>query len=123
MYVTNTIVYSHEDGLRENHPSATIIGDYNLLSNTTNYAGGATGGANDILNQDPLFVSAPADDFRLDIDSGSPAIDTGDNGPCPAIDHRSLARPADGNGDGTVICDIGAFEAIPIIYLPIVVKN
>ena len=40
---------------------------------------------------------------------GSAAIDSGDNGACPARDQRSLNRPVDGNG--TAECDIGSFEA------------
>jgi hypothetical protein len=42
---------------------------------------------------------------------GSPAIDAGDNDGCPATDQRGVARPQDGNFDGTAICDIGAYEA------------
>jgi uncharacterized repeat protein (TIGR01451 family) len=44
---------------------------------------------------------------------GSPAIDSGDNDPCPNNDQRGSIRPADGNEDGTFICDIGAFELFP----------
>lgn len=35
----------------------------------------------------------------------------GSNADCPAIDQRGLARPFDGDGNGTTTCDIGAFEA------------
>ena len=41
---------------------------------------------------------------------GSPAIDAGDNGACPATDQRGQARPVDGDDDGPADCDIGAFE-------------
>jgi hypothetical protein len=41
---------------------------------------------------------------------GSPAIDHGDNAGCPDRDQRGYARPADGDGDTTAVCDIGAFE-------------
>lgn len=40
----------------------------------------------------------------------SPAIDAGSNTDCPAFDQRGFARPADGNLDGSLVCDIGAFE-------------
>lgn len=43
--------------------------------------------------------------------SGSPAIDAGANAQCPATDARGVARPYDGDADGTAVCDIGAFEA------------
>ena len=44
---------------------------------------------------------------------GSPAIDTGDNDACPNNDQRGSIRPADGDEDGTFVCDIGAFELFP----------
>ena len=48
---------------------------------------------------------------------GSPAIDAGDNAGCPTDDQRGVARPKDGNADGTATCDIGAYEyqADPLI--------
>ncbi len=42
--------------------------------------------------------------------TGSPAIDAGNNAVCPATDQRGIARPYDGKGSGTPICDIGAYE-------------
>src|SRR5262249_46029363 len=44
---------------------------------------------------------------------GSPAIDLAQNPNCPGVDQRGAPRPVDGNGDGFVICDLGAFEAGP----------
>jgi CSLREA domain-containing protein len=43
--------------------------------------------------------------------AGSPAIDAADAASCPATDQCGAARPADGNGDGIAVCDIGAYEA------------
>jgi CSLREA domain-containing protein len=42
---------------------------------------------------------------------GSPAVDAGDEAPCPKTDQRGVTRPKDGNGDGLPVCDIGSFEA------------
>jgi hypothetical protein len=44
--------------------------------------------------------------------AGSPAIDSVNNGTCPppTRDQRGVTRPRDGNGDGGVACDTGAFE-------------
>ena len=42
--------------------------------------------------------------------AGSPAIDRGDNTNAPATDQRGVSRPRDGDGNGSRIVDIGAFE-------------
>jgi len=116
VYVTNTIVYSHDRGLSLNDPASTLIGDYNLLSNTVNYAGGVAPGTNDITDEDPLFLDAPNDDFH--IASNSPAVDTGTDAGAPSVDFEGDTRP---QGSGV---DIGADEAAgQDIYLPIIMKN
>ena len=59
---------------------------------------------------------------------GSPAIDAADNVYCTMWDQRGfsgsvsdiLSRNVDGNGDGVLTCDIGAFEYYPQVFLPIV---
>jgi hypothetical protein len=42
----------------------------------------------------------------------SPAVDHGNNAGAPGIDQRGFPRPVDGNNDGSVICDIGAYELV-----------
>jgi CSLREA domain-containing protein len=42
---------------------------------------------------------------------GSNAIDSADPADCPTTDQRGFARPRDGDGNGSVICDIGALES------------
>jgi len=47
---------------------------------------------------------------------GSPAIDAGDNSTCTAapvsnLDQRGSPRTEDGDGNGTVECDMGSYEA------------
>jgi hypothetical protein len=42
--------------------------------------------------------------------AGSPAIDRGDNAGAPGIDQRGARRPRDGDGNRSLVVDIGAFE-------------
>jgi len=42
---------------------------------------------------------------------GSPVIDLAPIASCPGFDQRGAPRPRDGNGDGSAICDLGAYEA------------
>ncbi len=119
VYVANTIVYSHEDGLRLNNTASTLIGDYNLLSNNHNYDGGVVPvapGLNDITGQNPLFADAVADNFHLT--SNSPAIDKGTSTGAPGVDFEDDSRP---QGSGV---DIGADEyRLSDVYLPLILKN
>jgi hypothetical protein len=51
---------------------------------------------------------------------GSPAIDYGDPSRCPVADQRGIVRPADGDGDSSAVCDIGAYELRWLrVFLPI----
>lgn len=64
----------------------------------------------------------------LSLRRGSPAIDRADNVYCGMYDQRgfvgltppgdAVQRQLDGNGDGSAVCDIGAFEYRPVIYIP-----
>lgn len=46
----------------------------------------------------------------LALRTGSPAIDGGVGGGCPATDGRGAVRPQDGDANGSAVCDSGAFE-------------
>ena len=66
------------------------------------------------IDDNPQF--AGGSDFHLQ--SGSPAIDSGNNGGCPATDLEGTPRPNNG------ICDMGAYEfAERNIYLPLIVRR
>jgi CSLREA domain-containing protein len=73
----------------------------------------ATGAAGDQPSVDPLLGpladnGGPTDTHRLL--PASPAIDAGDDGSCTLQDQRGVARPRDGDGDGSARCDLGAVE-------------
>jgi len=71
------------------------------------------GSCNALLSGDPHL--GPLEDNGGDtlthaLLPGSPAIDAGNDAFCTATDQRGVERPKDGDGNGVVVCDIGAFE-------------
>ncbi len=80
--------------------------------------------ATNIYDQDPKLASLAVVEnwnYMHRLLLGSPAIDAGP-ATCGYIDQRHLLRPKDGNQDGTVACDIGAYEAYLWQFLPLLVK-
>ena len=72
--------------------------------------GGSVNDFGVMLSSDPLFVDASNGDLRLQ--TGSPAIDQGDNGVINLTrDLGAQPRKLDGDGDGTATVDMGAYEA------------
>jgi predicted outer membrane repeat protein len=64
------------------------------------------------LSGDPLLGALTAGSpSYFPLLAGSKAIDAGTNINCATSDQRGAARPMDGNGDGTAVCDLGAYEA------------
>src|SRR5262245_13671160 len=93
---------------------------FNVVVSTSGlaYGGACTDqtGSNGNISADPQFVGAAAGNFHLQ--GGSPAIDSGTANGAPATDLDGVARPADGNGDGIVAFDMGAYEAQPVDATP-----
>ncbi|MBI5612526.1 MAG: choice-of-anchor D domain-containing protein, partial [Gammaproteobacteria bacterium] len=99
---------------------------YNLDSaNTCGFAS-----AGDLINTNPLLGALAANGGQTlthALPFGSPAVDAGNNTGCPTTDQRGVARPADGDGNATATCDIGAYELlipnINVIPLPVSFGN
>lgn len=69
---------------------------------------GLTNGVNGNVNQDPVFVSAIAYDYRLAL--GSPCLDTGSNYVSITDDIDRRTRPLAADSRGVLRHDMGAFE-------------
>jgi hypothetical protein len=62
----------------------------------------------------------------------SPVIDTGDNFYCGMYDQRGISGPSGSGGilkrqvtgksSGPAVCDIGAFEYHPVVYIPFLLR-
>lgn len=99
------MVTAHKNGT----PSSGNIVRNNLVSDLAIDAGAATMSNNiESTNYAAYFVNWAGRDLRLK--AGSAAIDAGTSVNAPSLDALQAARPADGNGDGTLAWDIGAYE-------------
>ncbi len=95
-------------GLSES-ASPTITSDYNILHNWGVPYHLMSGGAQD-LAKDPLLRDVANGDFKLQ--ESSPCVDAGNNAApgTPPDDFEDVARPVDGDGNGTATVDMGAHE-------------
>jgi hypothetical protein len=116
--LTNTILVNPGDFNCNVSLGMTSLG-YNLDSGNTC----ALNGAGDLVNTNPSLgalgnnggptqTHAPLPGSPA-VDAGSPVAPGSGSTSCPVKDQRNLNRPADGNGDLTVRCDMGAVEACP----------
>ena len=67
-------------------------------------------GVNGNINANPNYVSRQAGNRNLRVQAGSPAVDMGDNADAGGNDLDNTARVQDGDGNGTAVVDMGAFE-------------
>lgn len=92
---------------------------YNLVQNTTGctITGDTTGNKTGVNPKLEPLASNGGSTMTHALPAGSPAIDGGNPAGCSegkntslTVDQRGYARPIDGDGNRTTICDMGAFE-------------
>ncbi|NUM43992.1 MAG: CSLREA domain-containing protein [Anaerolineales bacterium] len=119
----NTILANSAGGSDCVDMSFAVTAQNNLIESDINNCGLVPGVNGNLIGQDPLL--GPLNDsgqLVYPLRPGSPAIDAGDNAQCPATDQTGLARPQDGNLDGSAVCDIGAAETVFWVYMPLVIR-
>ncbi len=122
----NSILFSFSGGT---NCSGTITsGGYNLDNNSTC----TLGGTGDVSSVDPMLSplvdnGGPTRTHALNY--GSPAIDAGNPAGCtddvggPILyDQRGWPRAIDGDLDGVAVCDMGAYEKLIDLFLPLIMR-
>ncbi len=108
-------VFAESEGVANCAGPVTSLG-YNVVDG----ASCAFGGAGDQMDTDPMLAELADIGGRTeahDLLTDSPVIDAGDPTGCRdladaplTVDQRNVTRPADGDDDGSSVCDPGAIE-------------
>ncbi|MCW2785017.1 MAG: exported protein of unknown function [Marmoricola sp.] len=110
---TSLLAEASNDGTPGANSTATITASYSDYANTGGVigaygSGGVVAGPGN-LHVDPHFVKPATGDYHLA--PGSPVVDKGNPAAGgPATDRDGHARTTDGDGNGTKIADMGAYE-------------
>lgn len=97
---------------------ATCMNTVTSLGNNVTWSGCPTGNGSNLLTTQADATFGALEDQggytkTIPVFPGSVALDAANGAFCPATDQRGIARPQDGNADGSAVCDIGAYERRP----------
>ena len=112
----NTILANGNSNADCYHSGGTLANDVNNL--IENNASGANACGTPVSTADPHLGSLASNGGltkTFALLAGSPAIDAGNDATCAGdyvdgVDQRGIARPQDGDGNGSIVCDIGSYE-------------
>ncbi|HEX5041456.1 MAG TPA: thrombospondin type 3 repeat-containing protein [Candidatus Polarisedimenticolaceae bacterium] len=96
-------------------PLNPTIKKNDLFGGTPNQVAGAKTdgqviGTNGNISADPQYLSRQAGNRNLRVQTGSPAIDVGDNADAGGNDLDNTVRVQDGDNNGSPVVDLGGFE-------------
>ncbi|OQY48537.1 MAG: hypothetical protein B6242_02020, partial [Anaerolineaceae bacterium 4572_78] len=103
--INNTIIASHTTGIER--VGGTVNEDYNLFYSLVNSTTGTIIHGSNSLIGNPLFINPALNNYQLS--QGSDSVDMGNNAMCSTFDMLGQSR-FDGDSDGLVECDMGAYE-------------
>ncbi len=127
--INGNIITNWEHGIHHTYSTIeeerkTKITHNNLWNNWLNYISlripyDLTGLQGNI-SVDPLFIDPDNNNYRLEF--SSPCVDSGtDTGVYTDFDGN--IRPLDGDNDGLLVSDIGAFELVPVTDTPVILAR
>jgi LPXTG-site transpeptidase (sortase) family protein len=113
----NTIIANSTSGGDCVNSGGSVTGNNNLIEDSANACGLTDGSNGNIIGSDPNLGALTGSPAYFPLNTGSPAIDKGDNATCAAApvsnqSQNGVTRPKDGNDDGAAVCDIGSYEAL-----------
>jgi CSLREA domain-containing protein len=109
--IRDSIISNNQPSNCPNTVGFPVSGDHSLdADGSCGFVDSGNISGNPILG--PLaYNGGPSDRAQTQaLQSGSPAIDAGNNASCASTDERGVTRPQDGNGDSVAVCDMGAYE-------------
>ncbi len=112
-YVLNNNIIANNSGGDCSAPNG-VVASSNLIKNGASACGLANGVSGNIIGVDPLLnglASNGGPTQTMSLQSGSPALGTGDAATCAAAPVNNLDQRGEVRPQGDPVCDIGAYES------------